>query len=79
MKRCLTAIIRAYQYLLSPFLGQSCRFYPTCSEYACQAIDHHGLLRGGWLSIRRLCRCHPFHPGGIDPVPLRPECEVEKF
>ena len=65
----ITGALRLYQRFVSPFLGASCRFYPSCSSYACEAIEKHGVLRGVWLSARRLCRCHPFHPGGIDPVP----------
>ena len=64
-----TGMIRAYQYTLSPLLGPSCRFYPSCSEYAHQAIMRHGPLNGLILSVRRILRCHPFHPGGVDPVP----------
>jgi len=63
------ALIRVYQYTLSPFLGPACRFHPSCSEYAYQAIMRHGPLRGLLLAIKRILRCHPFHPGGIDPVP----------
>lgn len=62
-------LIRGYQLLISPFLGQSCRFYPTCSEYTLQAVEIHGVLRGLWLGIRRISKCHPLHPGGVDPVP----------
>ncbi len=61
--------IRAYRYLISPCLGSHCRFYPSCSEYAQAAFQTHGLLRGGWLTLRRLLRCHPFHTGGYDPLP----------
>jgi len=64
----LVALIRAYQILVSPILPRSCRFHPTCSEYALTAIRMHGPLRGILLGIRRLMRCHPFHPGGYDPV-----------
>ncbi|MEJ2282517.1 MAG: membrane protein insertion efficiency factor YidD [Desulfobacterales bacterium] len=64
-----TALIRVYQYTLSPLLGPSCRFYPSCSEYAHQAIRRHGPLRGLILALKRILRCHPFHPGGVDPVP----------
>jgi len=63
------ALIRLYQYFLSPLLGPTCRFYPSCSEYACQAIRRYGPLRGGMLAGKRILRCHPFHPGGVDPVP----------
>jgi len=62
-------LIWAYQYTLSPLLGPSCRFYPSCSEYARQAINRHGPLSGLLLAAKRILRCHPFHPGGVDPVP----------
>ena len=64
-----TSMIRVYQYTLSPVLGPSCRFYPSCSEYAYQAIMRHGPLSGLIMAFRRILRCHPFHPGGVDPVP----------
>lgn len=62
-------LIRVYQRLLSPVLGARCRFHPTCSSYTLEAIERHGLWRGGWLSLRRIMRCHPFADGGYDPVP----------
>ncbi|MBW2569366.1 MAG: membrane protein insertion efficiency factor YidD [Deltaproteobacteria bacterium] len=62
-------LIRAYQYILSPVLGPSCRFYPTCSEYAYQAVLRYGLFTGSFLALKRILRCHPFNPGGFDPVP----------
>jgi putative membrane protein insertion efficiency factor len=65
----LDALIRAYQYLLRPLLGAHCRFAPTCSDYAREAIARHGAARGGMLALRRIARCHPYHPGGFDPVP----------
>ena len=65
----LIGFIRGYQLLISPVLPPSCRFYPSCSEYARQAVSKHGAGKGSWLSFRRLMRCHPFHPGGHDPVP----------
>lgn len=68
----LLGVIRAYQLLLSPFLGPSCRFYPSCSQYAHEAISLYGPTRGAWLAIKRLMRCHPFHPGGYDPVEKPP-------
>jgi putative membrane protein insertion efficiency factor len=61
--------IRLYRALLSPLLPPLCRFHPSCSAYAMQALEQHGPLRGLWLAVRRLSRCHPFHPGGLDPVP----------
>jgi len=63
------ALIRGYQRFISPLFPPSCRFYPSCSEYAYQAIEKHGALRGGWLGVRRISRCHPWNPGGYDPVP----------
>ncbi|MBI3635211.1 MAG: membrane protein insertion efficiency factor YidD [Candidatus Rokubacteria bacterium] len=71
--RVLVLVIRGYQRTLSPWLGGGCRFAPTCSEYGRLAVIEHGALRGGALAIRRLARCHPFHPGGYDPPPARPE------
>jgi hypothetical protein len=65
----LTGLITGYRKFISPFLGAHCRFYPSCSAYALEAIKVHGAGRGSWLAIRRLGRCHPFHPGGLDPVP----------
>lgn len=70
-KRCVQSLIRLYQLTLSPYLGRQCRFYPSCSHYALEAIEQHGLLRGSVLSLRRLGRCHPFHAGGVDLVPAR--------
>lgn len=69
MQKLLTLLIRGYRYLISPWLGNHCRFYPSCSHYALDAIEHHGALRGSWLAGARLLRCHPWHPGGYDPVP----------
>jgi uncharacterized protein len=68
-QRILVAIIRIYQMTLSRALPPSCRFYPSCSEYTLQAIVKYGVFKGGWLGIKRILRCHPFHPGGYDPVP----------
>ena len=65
----LRALILAYRRWMSPLLGPRCRFHPTCSAYALEAVERHGALRGGGLALRRIGRCHPFHPGGIDPVP----------
>ncbi|MEW6039103.1 membrane protein insertion efficiency factor YidD [Methylococcus sp. ANG] len=69
MQRLLIALIRLYQYLLSPWIGHHCRFFPTCSNYAIDAIERFGAMRGAYLTIRRLLKCHPWHHGGIDPVP----------
>ena len=69
MKTLLLWLIRGYQLGLSPFFGGQCRFYPTCSVYAAEAVDTHGALRGSWLAMRRVLRCNPWHPGGVDPVP----------
>ncbi|MBS1130574.1 MAG: hypothetical protein H6R16_1576 [Proteobacteria bacterium] len=69
MKYLLIALVRGYQYAISPFLGRSCRYVPTCSEYMVDAVQKHGAFRGGWLGVKRVCRCHPWHPGGYDPVP----------
>ncbi len=69
MKRILMGIIRFYQLVLSPFMASNCRFYPTCSHYALEAVEKHGALKGSWLAVRRIGRCNPWHEGGIDLVP----------
>jgi len=69
MKTLLLLLVRGYQLGVSPFLGRNCRFYPSCSQYALEAIAWHGAARGVWLAARRVCKCHPWHPGGFDPVP----------
>jgi putative membrane protein insertion efficiency factor len=69
MSHAALGLIKAYQYGIRPMLGQRCRFFPSCSEYAADAIRQHGLLRGATLGARRLGKCHPWHPGGYDPVP----------
>ncbi len=69
MKQILIFFLRIYQYAISPFLGRNCRFYPSCSEYAVEAVQKYGALRGGWMGLKRVCRCHPWNPGGVDPVP----------
>lgn len=68
MKQALLGLIRLYRKYVSPLKKPSCRFYPTCSQYALEALEQHGLICGLWMSVRRICRCHPFHPGGYDPV-----------
>ncbi len=68
-KKLLLTFIKLYQLILSPWLGNHCRFHPTCSVYAAEAIETHGALRGSWLAVKRLSCCHPWHEGGIDPVP----------
>jgi len=69
MRHVAALLIRIYQWTLSPLLGPRCRFYPSCSQYALEAIGRFGVLKGGWLSLARLARCHPWHAGGFDPVP----------
>ena len=72
MKRIFIALVRFYQLTLSPFVGHQCRFIPTCSEYALEALQKYGALKGSWLAVKRICRCHPFHTGEhefYDPVP----------
>lgn len=69
MRKLILLLIRGYQILLSPFFGQHCRFYPSCSHYTHEAISRYGTLRGTVLGVKRICRCHPWNPGGFDPVP----------
>ncbi|MGB4066114.1 MAG: membrane protein insertion efficiency factor YidD [Azonexus sp.] len=69
MKYLLIALIRVYQYAISPFLGRNCRHEPSCSAYMVEAVQKYGAFRGGWLGLKRVSRCHPWHPGGYDPVP----------
>lgn len=69
MQHLLIGLIRVYQVALSPFVGNQCRFTPTCSQYAREAVEKHGALKGSWMAVRRVSRCHPWHPGGHDPVP----------
>lgn len=73
MKRVFILLIRFYQKVISPLTPPSCRFYPTCSNYTLEAIQVHGALKGGWLGLKRILKCHPFHEGGFDPVPLKKE------
>ncbi|MGH7754015.1 MAG: membrane protein insertion efficiency factor YidD [Gemmatimonadales bacterium] len=65
----MVGLIRGYQRVVSPALPRSCRFAPSCSQYTLEAVSRYGVVRGGWLGLRRVARCHPFHPGGFDPVP----------
>ncbi len=69
MRRFFILLVRGYSYLISPLLGNNCRYYPSCSSYMQEAIELHGVLRGLWLGTKRILRCHPFHEGGVDPVP----------
>ncbi len=69
LQRGLIGFVRVYQLIISPFLGNNCRFYPTCSQYCIEAMQTHGVLKGLWLGIKRVSRCHPFCEGGVDPVP----------
>jgi putative membrane protein insertion efficiency factor len=69
MRAMLLVIIRLYQLILSPWTGNHCRFHPTCSEYAKAAIEKYGAIGGSWMAVKRILRCHPWHSGGVDPVP----------
>src|SRR5262245_58824536 len=69
VRNLLQLLIRGYQFLLSPWIGGACRYWPTCSDYALEALERHGSLAGSWLAVRRLARCHPYGRGGVDPVP----------
>ena len=78
MKKILIGFIKLYQKVISPLTPPSCRFYPTCSHYGIEAVEKHGALKGSWLAVRRISKCHPFHEGGFDPVPEN-ECIKSNF
>jgi uncharacterized protein len=78
MRRLFVFFITMYQRTISPLIGPRCRFYPSCSQYAADAVLNHGVLRGSWLALARLARCHPWHPGGVDLVPQRSSRTVER-
>lgn len=73
LKKAFISLIRFYQIVISPIKPPTCRFYPTCSQYGLEAVQRYGALKGGWLTIKRISKCHPFHPGGLDPVPQKKE------
>jgi putative membrane protein insertion efficiency factor len=73
LKKTFISIIRFYQVVISPLKPPTCRFYPTCSQYGLEAVHRFGAFKGGWLTIKRILKCHPFHPGGVDPVPEKKE------
>lgn len=76
MRQLLIFLIRLYQYTLSPYISPSCRFTPTCSSYAIESVRRFGIFRGSWLALRRISHCHPWHEGGIDPVPEEKSTEM---
>lgn len=75
MKFLVVGIIKFYRFAISPLFPPSCRFQPTCSKYAMEAIERFGVLKGGWMAIKRIGKCHPYHPGGYDPVPMNSKKE----
>lgn len=78
LARAFLHLIAAYRFIISPMLGQNCRYYPSCSAYTHEAIQIHGALKGSWFGLKRICRCHPFHEGGLDPVPQSSELTCNK-
>ncbi|MDJ1110164.1 membrane protein insertion efficiency factor YidD [Macrococcoides caseolyticum] len=74
MKQLLLSLIKFYRKFISPMTPPACRFHPTCSQYGLEAVETHGAMKGGYLTVKRILKCHPFHPGGFDPVPPKKEC-----
>ena len=72
--RFVVMLLKGYQWVISPLLGPNCRFYPSCSQYTIEALREYGLIRGSWLAVKRLVKCHPYHPGGYDPVSPEQQC-----
>nr|WP_083620907.1 membrane protein insertion efficiency factor YidD [Planktothrix paucivesiculata] len=73
MKNLFIILIKGYRLLISPLFPPACRFHPTCSQYAIEALETFGIVQGSWLALKRILRCHPYHPGGYDPIPPKPE------
>ncbi|CAC5340560.1 hypothetical protein PA905_31010 [Planktothrix agardhii CCAP 1459/11A] len=73
IKTLLITLIKGYRLLISPLFPPACRFHPTCSQYAIEALETFGIIQGSWLALKRILRCHPYHPGGYDPIPPKPE------